>query len=47
MAKTYQLTPGRKLANTLMRALLAFRLGYSTPEGLRSPRRAVDEVVKL
>jgi hypothetical protein len=27
-------------------ALLAFRLGYSTHEGLRSPRRAVDEVLK-
>jgi hypothetical protein len=26
--------------------LLAFRIGYSTHEGLRSPRRAVDEVVK-
>jgi hypothetical protein len=26
--------------------LLAFRLGYSTHEGLRSPRRAVDEVLK-
>ena len=27
-------------------ALLAFRIGYSTHEGLRSPRRAVNEVVK-
>ncbi len=26
--------------------LLAFRIGYSTHEGLRSPRRAVNEVVK-
>jgi hypothetical protein len=26
--------------------LLAFRVGYSTHEGLRSPRRAVNEVVK-
>ena len=26
--------------------LLAFRIGYSTHEGLRSPRRSVDEVVK-
>jgi hypothetical protein len=26
--------------------LLAFRVGYSTREGLRSPRRAVNEVVK-
>jgi hypothetical protein len=26
--------------------LLAFRIGYSTYEGLRSPRRAVNEVVK-
>ena len=28
-------------------ALLVFRIGYSTHEGLRSPRRAVNEVVKL
>jgi len=27
--------------------LLAFRIGYSTHEGLRSPRRPVNEVVKL
>lgn len=26
--------------------LLAFRIGYSTHEGLRSPRLSVDEVVK-
>lgn len=26
--------------------LLAFRIGYSTHEGLRSPRRGVNEVVK-
>ncbi len=26
--------------------LLAFRIGYSTHEGLRSPRRSVDQVVK-
>jgi hypothetical protein len=26
--------------------VLAFRIGYPTHEGLRSPRRAVDEVVK-
>ncbi len=26
--------------------LLAFRIGYSTHEGLRSPRRSLDEVVK-
>jgi hypothetical protein len=27
--------------------ILTFRIGYSTHEGLRSPRRAVNEVVKL
>jgi len=26
--------------------LLSFRVGYSTHEGLRSPRRGVDEVMK-
>jgi hypothetical protein len=26
--------------------LLAFRIGYSTHDGLRSPRRGVDEVMK-
>ncbi len=31
-------------AGTQRPHVLAFRLGYSTHEGLRSPRRAMDEI---
>ena len=34
------------VGNPTWQALLAFRVGYSTHDGLRSPRRSVDEVVK-
>ena len=34
------------LGDPTWQTLLAFRLGYSTHEGLRSPRRVVNEVVK-
>jgi hypothetical protein len=34
------------VGNPTWQTLLAFRVGYSTHEGLRSPRRGVNEVVK-
>ncbi len=34
------------LGDPTWQTLLAFRLGYSTHERLRSPRRGVNEVVK-
>ena len=34
------------VGDTAWQTLLAFRIGYSTHEGLRSPRRSLDEVVK-
>lgn len=34
------------VGDSAWQTLLAFRIGYSTHAGLRSPRRAVDEVVK-
>lgn len=32
--------------DAVWQTFLTFRIGYSTHEGLRSPRRAVNEVVK-
>ncbi len=34
------------VGDSAWQTLVAFRIGYSTHEGLRSPRRAMDEVVK-
>ena len=34
------------LGDPTWQTLLAFCLGYTTHEGLRSPRRAVNQVVK-
>ena len=36
----------RLVGDPAWQTLLAFRIGYSTHEGLRSPRRSVDEVVR-
>jgi hypothetical protein len=38
--------PARLSGDPAWQTLLAFRIGYSTHDGLRSPRRLVDEVLK-